>query len=92
MRGRSAAVKTRPLASGRHGDAADARMRVRAAQEDDLLHAGQAYIRDELAAPREMPQILLAQQRHPDPVFAGAVSAFRRLHREASRFRRRHMC
>ena len=58
------------LRAGRHGDAADAGMRVRAAQKHDVLRAGQPDVGDELAAAAQVPVILLAQDRRADAVFA----------------------
>ena len=71
MRGRSAGGEDAPLGVGRHGDAADAGMRMRAAQEHDLLRAGQADVGNKLAAPAQMPVVLPAQQRRADTERAG---------------------
>ncbi len=69
---------------GRHKNRSDAGVRVRAAQKYDMPRAGQADIGDELAAPAQVPVVLLAQDRGSDP-----VSGLRRAHRRFSRpFRR----
>ena len=41
-------------------------MRMRAAQKDDFGRFGKADIRDEFAAPAQMPRVLLAQNRGAD--------------------------
>ncbi len=50
----------------RHMDAADARMRQRAAHERHVLQAGQADVGDELAAPAHQAVVLLARQPRAD--------------------------
>ncbi len=49
-----------------HRDRADPGVGMRAAQKGDLLDAGQADVRHELAAAIEVPLVLLAQQRGAD--------------------------
>ena len=53
---------------GRDRDRADVGMRVRTAQEHDLLGAAQRDVGDELAAAAQVAIVLLAQQRRADPV------------------------
>ncbi len=51
---------------GRHRDRSDPRMRMRAADKRDVHRARQFDVRDELAAPVQMPVVLPAQQRGAD--------------------------
>jgi hypothetical protein len=51
---------------------ADASVCNRAAYEDDFTRAGNAEVRDILAAPAQKPIVLLAGNRRPDPVLRHA--------------------
>ena len=51
-------------------------MQMRTAQKHDLLRAEHADVGDELAAPAQVPVILLARERRPTPylLFAPCIA------------------
>ncbi len=63
---------SRMLAGARGVHAKDARMRVRAAQEHDVQHAGQGDVAHVAPAPGEQPRVFLAQIPVADELHAGS--------------------